>query len=296
MAETEQPDVSSSVAAHSRMAELVDDDAKAAGGEALGQSCTESDLKLHFPLTQAEEDEGIRRLQGDAEALRRLREENALLRSTLTAFQRKMRREAPAGDAGVAEAAGDADDACIGELQKSLGTAEGTRALCDELQRHIDSPQFLATLHNSQAVLVANADSTDEVGILDLDDAEWWTLVNPPVDTARKVETGSLGGAYVFVDRQDVVEAIGEFVAMYLASVPAAQHLSSEQLQGLLSGTFSEFREKGSMESMWSWGRFLYATYGWGMTGISLYRDPGMALYVMRALWTACRWACFLAL
>lgn len=253
---------------------------------------------FELPLSPEEEAEGIRRLKGDAEALARLHEENELLKRTLAQLQRKMRKDGP----GPSDEGGSVSDAelqsTIGsliELQEGLGTADGTKSFYEQLKEHVDSPAFLATLEENAAVVVGNADSSDEVGVVDLDDVEWWTLVPSP-DKGRRVEDCSLSGSYVFVEKSDVIEAIGEFVALYMSQVPDAQQLSPEELQQLLSGTFAEFQEKGMFDNLWSWGRFLYATYGWGMTGLSMYRDPGMALYIMRALWTASKWACFLAI
>ena len=43
---------------------------------------------------------------------------------------------------------------------------------------------------------------------------------------------------YVVVERSDVLEAIGQFVAAYLATMPEAQHLQPKQLQAALTQTF----------------------------------------------------------
>lgn len=46
----------------------------------------------------------------------------------------------------------------------------------------------------------------------------WWTVV-PKDDEFEEIDPSSLGGSYVFVERTDVVEAIADFVAMYLVQV-----------------------------------------------------------------------------
>ena len=51
------------------------------------------------------------------------------------------------------------------------------------------------------------------------------------------VEEQGLGG-YVLVEKQDVLDAIGTFVAAYLASVPEAQNMKPAELQQALSSTF----------------------------------------------------------
>lgn len=272
------------------------DKADKADGAGVGEE-TARDGLMEFPLTPEQEAEGIRRLQQDADALRRLHSENVLLKRTLVQMQERMKRGGGAVlEAGEAEAGGDqALRDTLGSLI-DLRSPDGTESFYEQLKKHVDSPAFLATLEENQAVVVGNADSNEEVGVVDLDNVEWWTLVPSPDKPGQNVEECSLSGPYVFVEQHDVIEAIGEFVALYMARMPAAQQLSPEDLQGLLSGTFSEFKEKGVFDNMWSWGRFLYASYGWGMTGLSLYRDPSMALYVMRALWTATKWAGLVAI
>ena len=44
--------------------------------------------------------------------------------------------------------------------------------------------------------------------------------------------------SYVMVEKSDVLEAIGQFVAAYLASMPEAQDLQPKQLQAALTQTF----------------------------------------------------------
>lgn len=44
--------------------------------------------------------------------------------------------------------------------------------------------------------------------------------------------------SYVLVRREDVLEAIGAFVAAYLAELPEAQNLQPAQLQAALKTTF----------------------------------------------------------
>jgi len=101
---------------------------------------------------------------------------------------------------------------------------------------------------------------------------------------------GTLGGGFVLVEEEDVVEAIGEFVALYLARIPATRNLTHRELQSLLASTFSELQTKDTARRLWDWGKFLYASYGWAMTGVSVYRDPALVKAVLRAVWTASKW------
>lgn len=45
-------------------------------------------------------------------------------------------------------------------------------------------------------------------------------------------------GSYVLVEKADVLDAIGTFVAAYLATVPEAQHMKPAELQQALTTTF----------------------------------------------------------
>ena len=45
-------------------------------------------------------------------------------------------------------------------------------------------------------------------------------------------------GSYVLVEKEDVLDAIGTFVAAYLATVPEAQHMRPAELQQALTSTF----------------------------------------------------------
>lgn len=45
-------------------------------------------------------------------------------------------------------------------------------------------------------------------------------------------------GSYVLVEKEDVLDAIGTFVAAYLAIVPEAQHMKPAELQQALTSTF----------------------------------------------------------
>ena len=56
--------------------------------------------------------------------------------------------------------------------------------------------------------------------------------------------------SYVLVRREDVLEAIGAFVAAYLAELPEAQNLQPAQLQAALKTTFKVCA--GHLQSSWT--------------------------------------------
>ncbi|CEP00903.1 hypothetical protein PBRA_008215, partial [Plasmodiophora brassicae] len=121
----------------------------------------------------------------------------------------------------------------------------------------------------------------------DDNDAEWWTLVPSNVPTwAPPVDD-----AFVIIEKSDVTEAMAEFIALSLARLPETRSMSPGGLQQLLSTTINEIRGKGAIGRLWGWGSFLYATYGWTATAIGIYKDPRMAHLVLRAIWSAAKWA-----
>lgn len=104
------------------------------------------------------------------------------------------------------------------------------------------------------------------------------------------VEDSELDGAYVFIETSDVVDSMAEFIAMSLARIPETRSLSSTRLQRLLTLTFGELREKGTIGRIWDWGQFLYTTYGWTTCAIGIYREPAMAYLVLRTIWSVTKW------
>lgn len=174
-------------------------------------------------------------------------------------------------------------------VNECFSSTEGTKEFIGQMKEYVETPEFLAKVDQNRAILLANADREDEVGIVDLDDINWWTVV-PNDDEFTEIEPESLDGAYVFVEETDFVEAIADFVAMYLAQMSVTKNLSPKEVQQLLSTVCIDLQEKGTVRRLWDWGKFLYATYGWSMTGLSIYKDPTLVKYVLRAMWVAARW------
>lgn len=244
-------------------------------------------------------------------------------------------------------------------LARRLNTTEGTTSFYAALAKFVDRPEYLARIaalkqqtsgddddddagatqqgegvtnknystrisavHNS--VIVADTQRDGQVGILDLDGVDWWTLVpfsaaggdasvgsdlskagldavdfdDHSADAGSTTSDGShmLDGSYVFVDHEDVVEAMADYVTGCLIRVPATRNLNPEQMQALLAGSFAELKEQGTVTKLWAWGTFAYTTYGWSTTAFNLYRNPTYVMLVCRALWTGCKYASMLLL
>ena len=65
-----------------------------------------------------------------------------------------------------------------------------------------------------------------------------WLLVRMVQVTKEEMLDAEPLDSYVLVRREDVLEAIGSFVAAYLAELPEAQNLQPAQLQAALKTTF----------------------------------------------------------
>lgn len=100
------------------------------------------------------------------------------------------------------------------------------------VQDHVDRPEFLMALQNS-ALFLSREEKT-EVGVVDMNAVEWWTLVDPiepqesfcktPVPTECKAEKeDDLNGSYVFVQHEDVVDAMAQLIGVTIAKMPEAR-------------------------------------------------------------------------
>lgn len=208
-------------------------------------------------------------------------------------------------------------------LSKKLDSAEGTQEFLSKIQQYIDSPGFLASLDARYcSYVVPSEDHEDQVGVVDLDDIEWWTLV-PSEHPECAVEEECLDGGFVWVEESDVVAGIADTITEVVRKIPAAQKLDNTKLQQLLSGTFSELREKSLTGKLWQvchdrlplsmypdcnsfgslflfllipsqYGTLAMSVCSWGSYGLSLYRDPSTVLWVMRTLYSVLKYACLM--
>jgi len=254
------------------------------------------------------------------EDLKRLREENAILKRSLGELEKKLRTECHSDQHKQADHLECAHRSAR-NLSFSLGTAQGTKKFYAALQCHVSSQKFrdhidrvrpegvgaiLEEEDESSVEAEHRPSSTDDddlivipsqltdsdpsqVAVVDLDQADWWTVV-PPLRSDELAEPDTLDGAFVVVEEDEVVEAIAEFLAAYVVAMPHMKRVPNDQLQAKLSTVFSDFQEKGAMTQLWEWGQFLYTTYGWTATAVGVYQEPEVALWVLRGLWTAAKW------
>ena len=97
-----------------------------------------------------------------------------------------------------------------------------------------------------------------------------------------------LEGSYVVVSRDDVVDAVAHFIALYVASLPQSRDLSPEALRSALATTLGELR-RGKVKRLWAWGRWLYRAAALGYGAFGAYTNPWLARAVLAALWTSAK-------
>ncbi|KAK9842931.1 hypothetical protein WJX74_004544 [Apatococcus lobatus] len=192
-------------------------------------------------------------------------------------------------------------------LQQQLDSSEGTSRMFEMLSYQAEQPQFLQTLteaQNNARQDTPNRQQGNEV----LQDS-WWQvppqaqcttgsgpaeeegLAMHPLDEYTEVAGPSTAEqedlhSYVVVERQDVLEAIGTFVAAYLATIPQAQDLPPKELQAAVARAFQEL-SKSKIRRLWEWGRCIYRCIAFSYGAFSVYENPWLVRAVLMALWTA---------
>ena len=189
------------------------------------------------------------------------------------------------------------------------------KQICQQLQQHqhsahpassspssasASSSSSAAELHTHTrgAVVVNNTDdvgtsaSTEhEVAILDLDNADWWTLVDPTRDKEAAAEYNIEEG-YVVVRHEDTVDAMAVYLAQVLVNHPHASRLSARELAAVIDKSLRPLEPR----RYWLGGRYVtygyyaYLAYSWTATAYSLYRRPWMIKLVATGAVQAASW------
>jgi len=160
--------------------------------------------------------------------------------------------------------------------------------------------QFLKNFENSK-----DEEEEDQVCMVDLTEAEWWTIV----DSARDRETQRSEAdtyvecelatesttdddeSYLLVEEKQLGDALSNFVAQaILKKYPEAKTLSEKQLNSLIDSSFNGLKEPTTVGRYVKYGQMAYTTYGWGMCAWSLYKDPKMIKLAATCAFKAARW------
>merc|ERR1719289_624606 len=88
---------------------------------------------------------------------------------------------------------------------------------------------------------------------------EWWTLVSRP--EPKKLdenllwtkEKDLLGGPYLLINENDVVESVAIFIAQCLINDSMRGAISTDDLRKHIDGSLQELQRKVMMEKAWDW-------------------------------------------
>lgn len=131
------------------------------------------------------------------------------------------------------------------------------------------------------------------VAVMDVNDDEWWEVIDPEKDCAMK-QPELIDSDYVLVEDKQVISALSQFVARTLKSYPESKAVPPAQLKKLLDQSFSTLQEKGMMMKVYDWASFAYTSYGWASYGWALYQDPTVLKMVAKWSFSAASWIIFL--
>lgn len=170
-----------------------------------------------------------------------------------------------------------------------------------------------------------DANGDRQLGIVDISNVEWWTLVDKEQVSAELADAflacaadGSvheipsepdrdlgmeddeakledcLGGSYHIVDDADLASAVAEYVGLLLKRNPQAKHVPMDEMRKLLEvnlGGKATMAPAGTLARVWGWGQLAYTSYSYAQWAYALYREPAMVKLVATGVWKAARWA-----
>ena len=175
-------------------------------------------------------------------------------------------------------------------LRRKLATSEGTDEVYANLQREVASPGFLARLRSGAAA--TTSDEKTSASPADSDDAEAEFDAEENLralcDEASLVDDTS---EYVFVETEDVISAIAEFVAAYVTAHPQAAAAAPEKLQKALGVALAELRggDKSKVRRVWDYGVGVYRGASWTYATLTSFTNPWIARLIVCAVYTGAR-------
>jgi len=194
-----------------------------------------------------------------------------------------------------------------GSLQMMAPSAASSASMDDEFGEDdfdmaVSAGAQAAVASACAAAAASNDPSEEEVGILDLSDVEWWTVVPhpdrpneavvaapPPQLDPQEDEDG-----FVVVRKQDSVSAIAEFISQMMLKHPDIARLSPEELKSMLeSSVLSQVDEPGVVGKAWSYGKTMYTCYTYASTAWGLYKDQTYLRMVAAGVIKTAGWICF---
>ena len=93
------------------------------------------------------------------------------------------------------------------------------------------------------------------------------------------------------MEENDINIVISDFIAQTLKKYPECKSVDMHQLNTMLQNTFSQLREPSTFDKIYSWGQFLYSTYGWTSCIYGIYLEPQMAKFIFTNAVSAVKYA-----
>ncbi|KAK9270422.1 hypothetical protein L1049_026001 [Liquidambar formosana] len=151
-----------------------------------------------------------------------------------------------------------------------------TTELCDLLKSRVECPGFLEKLESAQVSIPQNM--AEEGGSWDVvSENDLWEGGNIDHDQED----------FVLVRQEDIVEGIACFTAAFLMSLKQTKDLTPNQLQEVLSKTFSVKKKKGKLRKAWEGSKVMYNVASWGTTFVGIYQNPALLRAASGAFWTS---------
>ena len=182
-------------------------------------------------------------------------------------------------------------------LRRKLASSEGTDEVYANLQREVASPGFLARLRSGAAATTSDektsespasspvecADSADAEAVFDAEEN-----LRVLCDEASLLDDAS---EYVFVETEDVISAIADFVAAYVTAHPQAAAAPPESLQKALGVALAELRgsDKSKVRRVWEYGVGVYRGASWTYATLTSFTNPWIARLIVCAVYTGAR-------
>lgn len=167
--------------------------------------------------------------------------------------------------------------------------------------------------------LKEESDKENAVALLDLNEVDWWVMVNgegkekeTPTDgesvTSVEVDDDDRvhreGGlrivksylaydneGYVLIDENDFILALSDFISQSISrQYPEAERIPPQELQKILRQAFTPIKQPSAIGKAYQWAQFLYSSYSWGSCAWSLYREPFYVKLVLRGAMKAAQW------
>lgn len=106
----------------------------------------------------------------------------------------------------------------------------------------------------------------------------------------QKDDEESLG--YVFVEHQDAVDAMAEFLAAYLITLPEAKAMDAIELQTVVKNSLREMQSSKRLHTVMAWGQMFVKTAAVGCGSLAAaYSNPWAVRAILKAIYTCFRFS-----